>query len=56
MQTFTVHKPAIHSRHGLVAAQNRHAAIRVAFDLHVNRNEVILHHGQLIQRLLHRLC
>ena len=26
MQTFTLHKPAIRSRHGLVAAQNRHAA------------------------------
>jgi gamma-glutamyltranspeptidase/glutathione hydrolase len=26
MQTFTVHKPAVHSRHGLVAGQNRHAA------------------------------
>ena len=26
MQTFSIHKPAVHSRHGLVAAQNRHAA------------------------------
>lgn len=26
MQTFTIRKPAVHSRHGLVAAQNRHAA------------------------------
>ena len=26
MQTFTPHKPAVRSRHGLVAAQNRHAA------------------------------
>ena len=26
MQTFQTHKPAVHSRHGLVAAQNRHAA------------------------------
>ena len=26
MQTFNLHKPAIRSRHGLVAAQNRHAA------------------------------
>lgn len=26
MQTFTVHKPEIHSRHGMVAAQNRYAA------------------------------
>lgn len=26
MQTFTVRRPAVHSAHGLVAAQNRHAA------------------------------
>jgi len=26
MQTFSVHRPAVRSRHGLVAAQNRHAA------------------------------
>ena len=26
MQTFTIHKAAVRSEHGLVAAQNRHAA------------------------------
>ena len=26
MQTFQTHKPAVVSRHGMVAAQNRHAA------------------------------
>ena len=26
MQTFTIQRPAVHSAHGLVAAQNRHAA------------------------------